>query len=114
MDAAGLATFGIAGTLVAVMMDIPPLLASFMGVLTGAMGGILRDVLCGEAPVVFNSQLYATVLWLGSLLCKSRKEPPPSPVVIAIIMTPNKSNFLNPAFKTPEADDTITASSVIQ
>jgi uncharacterized membrane protein YeiH len=40
MDAAGLATFGIAGTLVAVMMDIPPLLASFMGVLTGAMGGI--------------------------------------------------------------------------
>jgi uncharacterized membrane protein YeiH len=37
MDAAGLATFGIAGTLVAVMMDIPPLLASFMGVLTGAM-----------------------------------------------------------------------------
>jgi uncharacterized membrane protein YeiH len=43
MDAAGLATFGIAGTLVAVMMDIPPLLASFMGVLTGAMGGILRD-----------------------------------------------------------------------
>jgi uncharacterized membrane protein YeiH len=50
------------------MMDIPPLLASFMGVLTGAMGGILRDVLCDEAPVVFNSQLYATVLWLGSLL----------------------------------------------
>jgi uncharacterized membrane protein YeiH len=38
-----------------VIMDIPPLLASFMGVLTGAMGGILRDVLCGEAPVVFNS-----------------------------------------------------------
>jgi uncharacterized membrane protein YeiH len=44
----------VAGTLVAVMMDIPPLLASFMGVLTGAMGGILRDVLCGEAPVVFK------------------------------------------------------------
>jgi uncharacterized membrane protein YeiH len=36
------------------MMDIPPLLASFMGVLTGAMGGILRDVLCGEAPVVLK------------------------------------------------------------
>ncbi|MDC9715301.1 MAG: trimeric intracellular cation channel family protein [Gammaproteobacteria bacterium] len=68
MDAAGLATFGIAGTLVAIMMGIPPLLASFMGVLTGAMGGILRDVLCGESPTVFNSQLYATVLWLGSLL----------------------------------------------
>jgi hypothetical protein len=29
-------------------------------------------------------------------------------------MTPNKSNFLNPAFKTTEADDTITAKNVIQ
>jgi uncharacterized membrane protein YeiH len=45
MDAAGLATFGIAGTLVAVMMDIPPLLASFMGVLTGAMGYAIQHKL---------------------------------------------------------------------
>jgi len=67
-DAAGLATFGIAGTLVALMVDAPPLLASFMGVMTGTMGGILRDVLCNETPVVFHSPLYATVSWAGSLL----------------------------------------------
>lgn len=67
-DAAGLATFGIAGTLVSLMVGAPPLLASFMGVMTGTMGGIFRDILCNESPVVFHSPLYATVSWAGSLL----------------------------------------------
>jgi len=67
-DAAGLATFGIAGTLVSLMVGAPPLLASFMGVMTGTMGGIFRDVLCNEQPVVFHSPLYATVSWGGSLI----------------------------------------------
>ena len=67
-DAAGLATFGIAGTLVSLMVGAPWLVASFMGVMTGTMGGIFRDVLCNEPPVVFQSPLYATVSWAGSLL----------------------------------------------
>lgn len=67
-DAAGLATFAIAGTLASLMVGAPPLIASFMGVMTGTMGGIFRDVLCNEPPVVFHSPLYATVSWLGSLL----------------------------------------------
>ena len=67
-DAAGLATFGIAGSLVSLMVGAPPLLASFMGVMTGTMGGIFRDILCNETPVVFHSPLYATVSWLGSFL----------------------------------------------
>jgi len=67
-DAAGLATFGVAGTLVSLMFGAPPLVASFMGVMTGTMGGIFRDVLSNETPVVFQSPLYATVSWIGSLL----------------------------------------------
>lgn len=67
-DAAGLATFGIVGTLVSLMVGAPWLVASFMGVMTGTMGGIFRDVLCNEPPVVFLSPLYATVSWGGSLL----------------------------------------------
>ncbi len=66
-DAAGLATFAVAGTLVSLMAGSPALVASFMGVMTGTMGGIFRDVLCNEQPVVFSSPLYATVSWLGSL-----------------------------------------------
>ncbi len=67
-DAAGLATFAVAGTLVSLMLGVSPLIASFMGVMTGTMGGVFRDVLCNETPVVFVSPLYATVSWLGSLL----------------------------------------------
>ena len=67
-DAAGLATFGIAGTLLSLMVGTPWLIASFMGVMTGTMGGIFRDILCNEPPMVFTSPLYATVSWLGSML----------------------------------------------
>lgn len=67
-DAAGLATFAIAGTLVALMSGAPWLVASFMGVMTGTMGGIFRDILSNEPPIVFQSPLYATVSWGGSLV----------------------------------------------
>jgi len=67
-DAAGLATFGIAGTLVSLMVGAPWLVASFMGVMTGTIGGIFRDILSNEPPVVFQSSLYGTVSWAGSLL----------------------------------------------
>lgn len=67
-DAAGLAAFAVAGTLVSLMWGAPWLVASFMGVMTGTMGGIFRDILCNEQPIVFQSPLYATVSWAGSLL----------------------------------------------
>ena len=67
-DAMGLATFSIAGTIAALSVDAPWLVASFMGVITGIAGGIIRDVMCNEIPIVFKSTLYATVSWLGGLL----------------------------------------------
>jgi uncharacterized membrane protein YeiH len=67
-DALGLALFTVVGTKVALALDAPWLVASFMGVVTGVMGGVLRDVLCNEEPVVFQGTLYATVAWLGALL----------------------------------------------
>ncbi|MBT6360162.1 MAG: trimeric intracellular cation channel family protein [Candidatus Thioglobus sp.] len=66
-DAAGLAAFSIAGTMVALVAEAPWLIASFMGMITGAMGGIFRDLLCNETPIVFKSPLYATAAWVGSL-----------------------------------------------
>jgi uncharacterized membrane protein YeiH len=38
-----------------------------MGVITGVMGGILRDILCNEEPLVFQGTLYATAAWAGAL-----------------------------------------------
>jgi uncharacterized membrane protein YeiH len=67
-DAAGLALFTISGTKAALVWGAPWLVASFMGVITGVMGGILRDVLCNEEPLVFQGTLYATAAWAGALV----------------------------------------------
>lgn len=67
-DAAGLALFTISGTKAALVWGAPWLVASFMGVITGVMGGVLRDVLCNEEPLVFQGTLYATAAWAGALV----------------------------------------------
>ncbi|TVO68431.1 trimeric intracellular cation channel family protein [Denitromonas ohlonensis] len=66
-DAIGLSLFTVVGTSVALAHDAPWLVASLMGVVTGVFGGILRDVLCNEAPVVFGGELYGSAAWLGAL-----------------------------------------------
>ena len=67
-DAAGLALFAVLGTGKALVLGAPWLVASLMGVITGVFGGVLRDVLCNEVPLVFGGQLYATAAWAGALL----------------------------------------------
>lgn len=67
-DALGLALFTVVGTRVALNMDAAWLVASFLGVVTGVMGGILRDILCNEEPLVFQGPLYATAAWAGALV----------------------------------------------
>lgn len=67
-DAIGLALFTVVGTQAALSMGAPWLVASLMGVITGVFGGILRDMLCNEVPLVFGGELYATASWAGALL----------------------------------------------
>ena len=66
-DAIGLALFTVAGTRLALSQGTPWFAASFLGVVTGAFGGVLRDVLCTEIPIVFSSELYATAAWAGAV-----------------------------------------------
>ena len=67
-DAMGLATFSLAGTMSALSSGAPWLVASFMGVITGVAGGIIRDTMCNEIPIVFKSTLYATISLFGGLV----------------------------------------------
>ena len=67
-DAIGLATFAVAGTMKALSLGAPWLVASLMGVVTGVVGGMLRDIICNETPMVFRGTLYATAAWAGGLL----------------------------------------------
>ncbi len=69
-DALGLALFTVVGTQVALALDVPWLAASLMGVITGVVGGVLRDVLVNEVPLIMRpGTLYATASWSGALAC---------------------------------------------
>ena len=61
LDALGLVVFTIVGYNVALEMGQSPVIVIVSGMITGIVGGILRDVLCNDIPLVFSSQLYATV-----------------------------------------------------
>lgn len=66
MDAAGLALFAVAGAGWAIRAEASFSITLVMGVLTGAGGGILRDVLCGQIPLVLRREIYATAALLGA------------------------------------------------
>lgn len=61
LDALGLVAFSLIGCNVALQLDYPVLVVIMAGMLTGICGGILRDVLCNQVPVVFCRELYASV-----------------------------------------------------
>ena len=68
-DAFALALFTIVGTRKGVAMEFAAPVAVMLGVITGVAGGILRDVLTGEVPMVFRPQiyLYATAALAGAV-----------------------------------------------
>ena len=66
-DALGLAFFTISGAQIAQQAGQPDLIALLMGTITGVAGGMLRDVLCGEIPLVLRpGRLYATAAIVGA------------------------------------------------
>ena len=66
-DAFGLGLFGVAGALKAAEHGLGPLPAAILGMVTCIGGGLLRDVLAGQVPVVLTSgELYATPALAGS------------------------------------------------
>ena len=67
-DAVGLALFTVIGTSIALKLGTPWLIASLMGVITGVFGGVIRDILCNEVPLIFRTDIYATASLAGALL----------------------------------------------
>lgn len=58
-DACGLALFAVMGTEKALSLGASPTIAILMGVMTAAAGGVIRDILCNEIPLVLQKELYA-------------------------------------------------------
>jgi uncharacterized membrane protein YeiH len=67
-DAAGLAAFSAYGAAKGLVFGLAPIPAIGMGVLTGCLGGIIRDVLAGEPSMLLRSELYVSVAALSASL----------------------------------------------
>jgi uncharacterized membrane protein YeiH len=67
-DAIGLALFTATGTHVAMSLHVPWFVAAIMGVITGVCGGVIRDILCNEVPLVFRTDIYATAALIGAFV----------------------------------------------
>lgn len=59
-DAAGLAAYSVLGTVKALGFGVPPVTAALMGVITGCVGGIIRDVLAHQPSILLRPELYIT------------------------------------------------------
>ena len=65
-DALGLSLFAITGAERALLAGSGPMIAVVMGAITATFGGIIRDVLGAESPVVLSREIYVTAALLGA------------------------------------------------
>ncbi|MCH7628337.1 MAG: trimeric intracellular cation channel family protein [Proteobacteria bacterium] len=72
-DAVGLGAYAVLGTAKALAYGVAPVPAMLMGVITGCVGGIIRDVLAGRPSILMRPELYVTAAALSSVLCAGGK-----------------------------------------
>jgi uncharacterized membrane protein YeiH len=65
-DAVGLGLFAVLGAEAALRAGATPWVAVLMGVVTATFGGVLRDIVCGEVPLILRREIYATAAALGA------------------------------------------------
>lgn len=66
-DTIGIALFTVVGTEKTIALNLPLWAAPVMGAITGAAGGMLRDVFINEVPLIFRKEIYALACVLGGV-----------------------------------------------
>lgn len=67
-DALGLSVFCVTGAAKAYAITHSPTIAVSLGVVTAVMGGLIRDVVCNELPLVLKQDIYATAAFAGAIV----------------------------------------------
>lgn len=68
-DGLGLTAYAVLGSAKSLSYGIPPVPAMMMGVVTGTVGGIIRDVVAGRPSIIMRPELYVTAAALSASLC---------------------------------------------
>lgn len=66
-DTLGISFFTILGVEKALSLGVRPEIAAIMGMFSAVMGGVIRDVLTNEKPVIFRKEIYATACLVGAI-----------------------------------------------
>jgi uncharacterized membrane protein YeiH len=48
--------------------ELSPVICIILGTITASFGGVIRDILCNEIPVIFRKEVYATICILGGII----------------------------------------------
>ncbi len=80
-DAVGLSAFAVIGAQAALASGTSPLIAVIMGMMTASFGGLLRDMICGEPPLILHREVYASAAAAGAAVFTLLHEWPAPPVV---------------------------------
>jgi uncharacterized membrane protein YeiH len=67
-DTIGISFFTILGVEKAISLGVRPEIAAIMGMFTAVMGGVIRDTLTNEIPVIFRKEIYATACLAGAIV----------------------------------------------
>ena len=68
-DGIGLTAYAVLGSAKALSYGLPPVPAAMMGVVTGCVGGVIRDVVAGRPSILMRPELYVTAAALSATLC---------------------------------------------
>jgi uncharacterized membrane protein YeiH len=66
-DALGLSLFAALGTQICLDYETGPMVAVMLGVTTAVTGGMIRDIICNEIPLILEREIYATAAFAASL-----------------------------------------------
>ena len=66
-DTIGIGLFTILGIQKALLLNAPVEVAVMFGVMTATFGGVIRDILCTEIPLIFRKEIYATACFVGAI-----------------------------------------------
>ncbi len=67
-DTIGIAVFTLLGLLKALSLGVHPIIAIILGMVSAVFGGVLRDVICNDIPLIFRKEIYALTCLFGGVL----------------------------------------------